>query len=152
MAASPSNYTAILAALAAKLTAAGCPNVKDHKLMAHDMAAVVAACANSATVETWMVSRKGFRENALTNVQVTREHTFLIIGIRSCSEAGSTEAAFQARIEAICNTLRADQDVAGTAEFHDRIQGMTITHASFASLLCHYAELEITVHELLSAG
>lgn len=151
MAVQTTNYAVIRAAIAGLLTAAGCPNVKDHQPLLRDPLAFLTQFATGAKIEGWTVSRASSTERLETSAQRVRRHRFVVRGYRGLEEGLASEATFQTRIEAICDLLRGDTTMAGTAELHDGPQVDLVDHRLFGPALAHYCEISITIQELLLA-
>ena len=145
-----SNYTAILAALLAHLDAAGCQNTYDYEPLAHDPGVFISQFKTGANkIEGWTIARASFTEQRMTTGQAVRRHRFVIRGYWGVEEAAASGKAIQERIEDICDRLRGDYDMSGTAELHDGPQGDQIDNRMFGPVLAHYGEISIWIQELL---
>jgi len=79
--------------------------------------------------------------------QTDRSHRFLIRGYMAVNDASATEKTFNSLIESIADAFRGNLTLDDSAQDHDFIQGEVIDHRLFGGVLCHYAELSLTVHE-----
>jgi hypothetical protein len=62
-------------------------------------------------------------------------------------DAAQSEKTFNALVEAAAAAFRSDRTLGGTALGHDFIQVDALDTRSFGGVLCHYAELSLTVYE-----
>lgn len=156
-----SNYVAILAALVALIdSASGVENVYGYQRHVADWKAlmdlfkVATGVAPNQTfrVHGWTVSRSAVEEEWLTNVECIRTHTFKVRGFYGVQDSANTEASFNALLEAIGNTCRADFTASATAEWRDPLSFQTIDHRIFGGILCHYAEGTCRVRERILGG
>lgn len=74
-------------------------------------------------------------------------HTFIIRGFLRIKDASATEKIFNALIEAIATAFRSNKTLNSTAQDHDFIQAEVIDSRTFGGVLCHHAELILTVYE-----
>lgn len=107
-----------------------------------------------ATVEQirgWEISRRAAPESGVTAEatigQTDKQHVFLIQGYMGLNDSAATEKTFNALIEAISDAIRPKLTINGTALDHDFIQAEIIEPRMFGGVLCHYAQLSLTVHE-----
>lgn len=151
-----SNYSAIMSALAALLTAAGCVNVHAYQRLAQDWATFLARFKDVSTTPDcargWTISRKSSAETRSTSLQNERIHTLTIRGIRSLDDSVASEVQFQAEIETVCNKLRETYNLTATCELADPPQVVIVDVRNFGGVLCHYCEIEIKAQELLLGG
>lgn len=100
--------------------------------------------SGSGRILGWEIGRKAPITEDESSV---RKHTFFIRGYMGVNDADATELLFNALLENIAAAFRADKDLGGAALGHDFIQVETLDTRSFGSVLCHFAELTLTVHE-----
>jgi hypothetical protein len=62
-------------------------------------------------------------------------------------DSAATEKTFNVLIEALATAFRANPTLSQTAFDHNNLQREIIEARSFGSVLCHYAELTLTVIE-----
>ncbi len=97
------------------------------------------------------ISRKSVKEKKIVlgigSSSHEKTHVFLIRGFLGVSDASATEKTFNALIEAIATAFRTNKTLNSTAQDHDFIQAESIEVRSFGGVLCHYAEMTLTVYE-----
>jgi len=151
-----SNYAAIVAAVAAKLTAGGAQNVYAYQRHVADWKAMLAlfqyGTGGAAVIHGWTVSRERVDETWLTNKEVVRVHHFKIRGYYGCKDSSATEDTFQNLLDTVSNKWREEFDMEGTAEQRTPLQFPMIDHRLFSGVLCHYAECTVAVTERLAGG
>jgi hypothetical protein len=94
-------------------------------------------------IRGWEISRISASEDRTS----VRPHTYAIRGYMGLKDSQATEKTFNDLIEAIAAAFRASQDLGKAVLGHDFIQIAVIEPRMFGSVLCHYAELRLTVHE-----
>jgi hypothetical protein len=87
------------------------------------------------------------RGSAAEDETPERKHTYKLKCYMGLKDEDATEKTFNTIVEAICDAFRADQTIGGVAGGHDYAQVATIELRMFGSVLCHYAELAVTVYE-----
>jgi hypothetical protein len=99
-------------------------------------------------IRGWEISRRSAGERPSEFGPVNEEsHLFVVRGYMAINDAAATEKTFNALIEAVGAAFRSNQTLSGTAHRHDFIQAEIIEARTFGSVLCHYCELALTVHE-----
>ena len=91
----------------------------------------------------WEITRKNVKEDETS----VRPHVYVIRGYMGLKDEDETEKTFNTLVEDVCAAFRADKRLGGGALGHDFIQVETLDVRTFGSVLCHYAELSLTVHE-----
>jgi len=79
----------------------------------------------------------------------TRTHTYSIKGYLGVDDGAQSEKTFSALIEDVAAAFRTNKTLNGAALGHDFIQVETLDTRSFGGVLCHYAELTLTVYEFI---
>ncbi len=102
---------------------------------------------STGRINTWMITRDASPEDELAQKQHYRKHQIRIIGIYAMDDSDATEKVFSDLLETICNTLRTNLDLAGTAESHSPPEVKEDNHTKFAGVLCHYGEIAMEVRE-----
>src|SRR4030065_1596984 len=97
----------------------------------------------AAQVRGWELGRKAPITEDETSV---KKHTYFLRGVMGVQDAGATEKEFNTLIETVSNTFRNNKELNGAALGHDFIQVETLGTRMFGSVLCHFAELVLTVH------
>ncbi len=102
-------------------------------------------------VRGWEIGRRSVKEQRITlgtsSLGNEKSHGFLIRGYMRVNDAEASEKIFNALIEAIATAFRTNKNLNGMANDHDFIQGEVIEFRLFGGVLCHYAELSLTVYE-----
>jgi hypothetical protein len=102
-------------------------------------------------IRGWEISRRsvGEKQVVITIGSQAHEddHTYIIRGYMGVSDSAATEKAFNALIESVRTAFRTNKNLNGTCERHGRVQVAVIEARTFGSVLCHYAELSLTVYE-----
>lgn len=99
------------------------------------------------TIQAWMITRDRSIEDDHATAQNYRRHQIRIIGVYSLSDADATEKTFSDLLEAICDALRTDNDIGGTAESSGPPRVTRDDHTMFADVLCHFGEVSIEIRE-----
>jgi len=107
-----------------------------------------------ATVEQirgWEISRRSVGEKQAIIKMGSQahedDHTYVIRGYMGVNDASATEKTFNALIESVRTAFRDNKNLNGTCERQGRIQASIIEFRLFGGVLCHYAELTLTVYE-----
>ena len=136
---------------AIKTTLTGVSNigkVHDYERWAADWSKFIAYFRTSISgtdqIRGWEISRKAPITEDATSV---KKHTYSIRGYMGVEDAAESEKTFNALIEAAAAAFRADRTLGGAALGHDFIQVDALDTRSFGGVLCHYAELSLTVYE-----
>lgn len=107
----------------------------------------------SGRILGWEIGRRSGREEktviGIGDEDQDLSHTFVIRGYMAVDDSAATEKLFNALIEAIAAAFREKTTLNGTATDHEYIQRETIEARMFGGVLCHYAELSLTVTERL---
>lgn len=102
-------------------------------------------------IRGWEIGRRSVKEERITlgisSSGNEKNHGFLIRGYMRVNDAEASEKIFNALIEAIATAFRGNKKLNDTARDHDFIQAEIIEFRLFGGVLCHYAELNLTVYE-----
>jgi len=102
-------------------------------------------------IRGWEISRRSVGERqAIIKVGSGAhedDHAYMIRGYMGVNDASATEKTFNALIESIRTVFRDNKNLNGACERHGRIQASIIEFRLFGGVLCHYAELSLTVYE-----
>ena len=102
-------------------------------------------------VRGWEIGRRSATEKKIVigigAASQEKTHVFVIRGFLGVNDASATEKTFNALIEAIAKAFRTNKTLNGTATNHDYIQAEVIDTRMFGGVLCHHAELTLTVYE-----
>ena len=148
-----SNYTAILAAVVARLDAiTGTGVIHARTRLTHDWTTFIANFVTAGNVLGWTVSRRATSERHLTSLENEREYIFRLRGYMQINDAAATETTFQEMIEDVCDDFRETYTLDATAELAEPPQVLTVEERAFASVLCHYCEIEIRCIERIAGG
>ena len=102
-------------------------------------------------IRGWEIGRRSVKEQRITlgisSSGNEKSHGFLIRGYMRVNDSEASEKIFNALVEAIADAFRANRKLNATAERHDFIQAEIIEFRLFGGVLCHYAELSLTVYE-----
>ena len=95
-------------------------------------------------VRGWEIGRKAPISEDETSV---KKHTYAIKGYMGVDDAAQSEKTFNTLVDAAAAAFRSDRTLGGAALGHDFIQVDALDTRSFGGVLCHYAELSLTVYE-----
>jgi len=102
-------------------------------------------------IRGWEISRRSSGEKKVVigigSSSHEKPHVFIIRGYLGLNDAAATEKTFNILIEAIATAFRSNKTLNGAARDHDYIQADVIEARIFGGVLCHYAELSLTVYE-----
>jgi len=79
-----------------------------------------------------------------------RDHTFLIRYMYGLKDSSATELTFQALVEAIQTAFDSQYTLGGNVLLAGPLQVIKIENRLFGTVLCHYAEMQITAWERVS--
>ncbi|TAN61050.1 hypothetical protein EPN18_07380 [bacterium] len=155
-----SNYVAIAANIKTKLlTVANIGQVHDYYRWSKDAGAFLAMF--SATIggvkqiRGWEITRTAVTEHK--HGAFWRHHQFRISGYMGLQDAAGTDKTFQTLVENICETFRTADGGAtwdyrnGDSPDNSAMQVNTIDVREFGAVLCHYAEITLSVTEKIIA-
>lgn len=154
-----SELTDLRAAIVAKLQGiAGIGVVHDHERYAHAMDTLKALYvpAGEQQLRGWFVRRVGIHEVSAGGSRRVQTVTWRIQGVMALDDASASELAFDALIETITDTFRADPTLGGlvlTPKPEDEDAGVQVVDSGpvmFANVLCHAARLALTTRQLIS--
>src|SRR4030042_3344011 len=98
-------------------------------------------------IRGWEISRGSVKDEGKPG-RFEATHSYAIKGYIGVKDSTATEKTFAALIEAIRAAFRTNWNLNGAAEYHDLIQVPVSEPRMFGSILCHYAELTLDVHDL----
>jgi hypothetical protein len=129
--------------------------VHDYERWAIDWNTILAQFkpAGKDYIRGWMITRQASPERVIepgAGGLNDRTHRFLIKGIASLKDDAATEQIFQDLVESVCQILRANPDLNGSAVESDPPQVLTVEMRMFSQVLCHYAEIELKVTEYVT--
>jgi len=67
-------------------------------------------------IQSWMITRDQSLEDDEATQQNYRRHRIRIMGVHTLSDDDATEKTFSDLMEAVCDALRTDNNIGGTAE------------------------------------
>lgn len=156
-----SNYLAIIADIKAKLSAL--PNigqVHDYYRWNKESAAFLSLFAYTASggsqqIRGWEFTRSAAPEHK--RGAFFKHHRFKITGFMSLKDSDATDKTFQQLVDNICETFRVTASGAawdyrdGDNAENSAAQADVIEVRTFGSVLCHYAEINLSVTERIVA-
>ncbi len=92
----------------------------------------------------WDIGRKAPITEDETSI---KKHTYSIKGYMGLKDADGTEKDFNELIESVASAFRSNKMLNGSALGHDFIQVEILDVRMFGGVLCHFAELTLTVYE-----
>ncbi len=104
---------------------------------------------DTTLISGWTMSRTTSPEKHLTNGEHQREITFRLRGYYGVVDLTATELAFDQIVEDVCDAFRGELTFNGTAERSNPPQVRVVEYRAFGPILCHCAEIELTVFEVL---
>lgn len=156
-----SNYLNILAEIKAKLEAiADIGKVQDYYRWNSDEAAFIALFTHNlpggeSQIRGWEITRESVTEHK--KGAFFRHHRFKLTGYMSLRDADATDKTFQTLVEDVCAAFRNSEGAGswyysdGDAPENSAAQVGTVSVRAFANLLCHYAEINLSVTERIVA-
>ncbi len=107
------------------------------------------------------IARRAAKENYDDPDEATCTHGYIIKGYMGINNAGASDKAFQSLLEAIRDRFRFDHGLSGVdldAQGNKVMEATNVTPVQversderlFGSVLCHYAEMAISVSELIT--
>lgn len=119
-----------------------------HASQASDIRAL---CAINGIINFWTIARERTPENRLASRANERHYGLVIRGYYSLGEHGASEEVFEALVESICTVFRDKPALQGAAETSEPVQvDRPDPHRYLGEVLCHYAELRLSVQELIN--
>ena len=109
-------------------------------------------------IRTWLIGYRGFPESVTDGqfniVPGARRHRFMIFGFLGLDDSAGTEKTFSALAEAVCDALDGDNGAGGLhnpASFLYAHPAMLVTvdMRVYGDVLCHYAEIQMEVEEVV---
>ena len=98
-------------------------------------------------IRGWEILQKAPVNEDRTSI---KRRTYSIKGYMSINDSLATEKTFSALIDAIAAKFRESQSLGGALNGHNFIQVETLEPRMFGSILCHFAELTLTVYEFIA--
>ena len=126
---------------------AGIGVVHDHQRWVIEAANFKTAFVTGGRINAWMITRYQSTEIEEAAQQNYRTHQVRIIGIYALDDSDGTEKVFSDLLEDICDTLRADNTLNGTAESSTPPQVTSDAHTKFGGASCHYGEITLGIRE-----
>jgi hypothetical protein len=117
------------------------------------LAMMTATIGGQKQVRGWWVSRDGFTDEPSDFGNINRVHQFVVRGVQSLNDGDNTETTFQNLVEEVAAAVANDDAlaVAAVGEWDVGPARVTMDTRMFGSVLCHYAEIQVPVQEVLSA-
>lgn len=98
-------------------------------------------------INGWTVTRTSSDEEPHAENQHYRFHRMVIRGYYSHKDDAASERTFQDLVERVCDSLRVNRSLNGVAEHAEPPQVTVVEPRAFGDVLCHYAEIHLTVEE-----
>ncbi len=98
-------------------------------------------------INGWTISRASTSEVAFASGRHRRSHRFIVRGYYSQKDAAGSEKNFQDLIEAVCDGLRGNVSLNGTAESSGPPQVRRVESRTLGDVLCHYCEIGLDADE-----
>lgn len=102
-------------------------------------------------IRGWEVGYRGFVPNTEARVlsgSFIRTHQFVVMGYLGVDDSATTEKTMSALAEAVANAIEADTTLDALA--YDNVEtALLFEPRMFGSVLCHYAEITVTIGEYL---
>lgn len=149
------NYLAIVADIKEKIQAVpGVGKVHDYARLATDWGTYIARFKDeSGRILGWEITRARVSEHR--RGATFRHHTFVLRGFMGLQDSAATDKLFQALVEEVCAAFR---DTAAplsapwsyqNADAHEQTptQVPVIDERMFGQVLCHYAEIHLSITE-----
>jgi len=103
---------------------------------------------SNGTIKGWTITRRETAEVPTSIEGVNdRDHLMFLQGYRAHDETTESEKVFQDHVDEVCSKLREKYTLNGKALKVEPPQVIVVEHKMFGSVLCHYAEINLTVKE-----
>lgn len=99
-------------------------------------------------IRGWMIHRRSASEQAKTTAA---PHVYELNGYLGIKDATATEKTFTALVEAVRDKFRADATLYNAGYAHDPVQVEQQDDRQFGAVLCHHAQLSITVYDMITS-
>lgn len=106
--------------------------------------------ASSGRILGGEISRSSCAAEKISSIEEESGHGFIIRYYMGVEDAAKTEIFFNAKIEQIRAAFRGNNTLSGNCLDISALTATVIEVRSFGGVLCHYAELRMTVAELLT--
>lgn len=97
----------------------------------------------------WEIMRSASPAKRLNNVEEERTHTYTIKGYMGVEDAAATEKQFTTLIERLRDQVGGKITLNGSCDYATAVAVRVQDCRTFGSVLCHYAELEISAITIL---
>ena len=133
-------------------TVGGVGNTHTHLREIKDEDALRTLCfdAENDRIAAWFITRESLGDTQQSGFQNERRSTWVLYGFMSFDDLRGSEVQFQNLIDSICDKFAPQTDLSATVELTEPVQARAINYAMFNNVLCHRAELAITVQEFFS--
>jgi len=101
-------------------------------------------------IHGWMISRSGVGSERHNSKMCDRNHTVTLTGIYGLDDAGGSELVFQRIIEDLLDAVETDKTLGKTVQECSPAKTAIIETRMFGNVLCHYAELVVSVTEIVT--
>lgn len=106
--------------------------------------------APSGRILGWEISRGSAQAEKISSIEEESSHGFIIRGYMGVKDADKSELLFNAKLEQIRAAFRGNNTLGGLCLDISALSASVIDVRTFGTVLCHYAELRLTVTELLT--
>lgn len=147
-------YTQIVDAIAHRLAAVesvGKVHTRQRNLVKPDVFKTACVDSTTGTVAAWMISRKSRSDVQSSNISNTILHTFYLRGYYGLEDGTESELTFNNIVDGVCEAFRPQGSLDNIVELIAPVQVLDIDYRELHGVLCHYAELSLTVQEYISA-
>jgi len=145
------SYTTILAALKTLLDAVtGIGKTYDHFKWATDITTQKTLFTTAGGIfHTWFLTRSSCPVEPYTNKQENRKQVFDLWGYYAVDVSAESEKTFQALCDTILDKFNDidNKGISATVRAIDSMQILEVTYVEWCNVLCHRAQMQITIEE-----
>ena len=128
-------------------------NVYSYRRWAADDASFASLFVSDGIILAWTITRESTETDDFE--QGSHDHHSIIMrGWMGVKDAANTEATFQNLVETVRTTFQTNRtlylDGVENAEFSERIKVRKVDYVKYGQYLCHYAELELKVTDVVA--
>lgn len=127
-------------------------NVYSYRRWAADEASFKNLFVTQGTILAWTITRESTETDDFEEGSHDH-HAIVIRGWMGVKDAANTERTFQNLVESIRETFQTNRTLYlanENAEFSERIKVRKVDYVKYGEYLCHYAELELKVTDIVT--
>lgn len=143
-------YAQIRAQVASILSSVpGMGVVHQYERYAADYSAFLSLFKHQDKINGWVITRRGVPTRLAAHQVEDREHQLLLRGYYGLADSAASEHTFQQLVEDVQDAFKHDLTLGGACLKAGPVQVDVIEPRLFGTVLCHVAELSLSVRERL---